>query len=253
MPVHFEQAAELVTPEQLAEKIPCGPDPDRHAETIKKYVDAGFDEIHIGQVGDDQQGFFDFFTNELLVPPVSGRTHLALVGLMGSGKTSVGRVVADRLGLPLVDVDDAIRARTGREREGAVGAGRRGRLPTARARRGRGLARARPTRRPRRTWRRGPRSRRRARPATAARRRRVPARRSRGPGRARPRRPAAASAPRHEPAPGPHRPARGPRRRLHGHRPARHPDRRARTRGGRRADPRRAGCSSQLRPAKYLA
>ena len=65
MPVHFEQAAELVTPEKLAEKIPCGPDPDRHAETIQKYVDAGFDEIHISQVGDDQQGFFDFFTSEL--------------------------------------------------------------------------------------------------------------------------------------------------------------------------------------------
>src|SRR5688500_16527217 len=32
---------------------------------------------------------------------------------MGSGKTSVGRLVADRLGLPLVDVDDAVRARTG--------------------------------------------------------------------------------------------------------------------------------------------
>ncbi len=65
MPAHFEQAAELVTPEQLAEKIPCGPDPDRHAATIKKYLDAGFDEIHIGQVGDDQEGFFDFFTEEL--------------------------------------------------------------------------------------------------------------------------------------------------------------------------------------------
>ena len=44
---------------------------------------------------------------------MSERTHLALVGLMGSGKTSVGQVVADRLGLPLVDVDEAIRARTG--------------------------------------------------------------------------------------------------------------------------------------------
>ena len=65
MPAHFEQAAELVTPEKLAEKIPCGPDPDRHMETITKYLDAGFDEIHIGQVGEDQQGFFDFFTNEL--------------------------------------------------------------------------------------------------------------------------------------------------------------------------------------------
>lgn len=42
------------------------------------------------------------------------RTHLAMVGLMGSGKTSVGGLVAARLGIPLVDVDDAIQARTGR-------------------------------------------------------------------------------------------------------------------------------------------
>ena len=65
MPAHFEQAAELVTPESLAEKIPCGPDPDRHVEAIKAFVDAGYDEVHLGQVGDDQAGFFEFFTNEI--------------------------------------------------------------------------------------------------------------------------------------------------------------------------------------------
>lgn len=65
MPVHFEQASELVTPDQLAEKIPCGPDPDRHAEAIKQFIDAGFDEVHLGQIGDDQQGFFDFFGSQL--------------------------------------------------------------------------------------------------------------------------------------------------------------------------------------------
>jgi G6PDH family F420-dependent oxidoreductase len=66
MPQHFEQAAELVTPEQLAEKIPCGPDPDHHAEALKPYLEAGFDEIHLGQIGPDQQGFYDFYANELL-------------------------------------------------------------------------------------------------------------------------------------------------------------------------------------------
>jgi G6PDH family F420-dependent oxidoreductase len=65
MPAQFEQAAQLVTPEKLAEKIPCGPDPERHLETIQQYVDAGFDEIHLGQIGDDHAGFFDFFTKEL--------------------------------------------------------------------------------------------------------------------------------------------------------------------------------------------
>jgi shikimate kinase len=40
-------------------------------------------------------------------------SHVALVGLMGSGKSAVGSVIAERLGLSLVDVDDEIRARTG--------------------------------------------------------------------------------------------------------------------------------------------
>jgi G6PDH family F420-dependent oxidoreductase len=65
MPAHFEQAAELVTPDAMAEKIPCGPDPDRHVEAIKAFIDAGYDEIHLGQVGDDQAGFFEFFRREL--------------------------------------------------------------------------------------------------------------------------------------------------------------------------------------------
>jgi G6PDH family F420-dependent oxidoreductase len=65
MPAHFEQAAQLVTPEKLAEKIPCGPDPDRHLETIRQYLDAGFDEVHLNQIGDDQAGFLEFFTKEL--------------------------------------------------------------------------------------------------------------------------------------------------------------------------------------------
>jgi G6PDH family F420-dependent oxidoreductase len=65
MPQHFEQAAELVTPDALAEKIPCGPDPDRFVEQIRKYTDIGFDEVHIGQIGDDHEGFLRFWTDEL--------------------------------------------------------------------------------------------------------------------------------------------------------------------------------------------
>jgi G6PDH family F420-dependent oxidoreductase len=65
MPTHFEQAAELVTVDALAEKIPCGPDPDRHVATIASYLDAGFDEVHLSQVGHDQEGFFRFWREEL--------------------------------------------------------------------------------------------------------------------------------------------------------------------------------------------
>jgi coenzyme F420-dependent glucose-6-phosphate dehydrogenase len=65
LPRHFEQAAQLVTPDDLAEKLPLGPDPDRHAEAIRAFVDAGYDHVYIHQIGPDQEGFFDFFEKEL--------------------------------------------------------------------------------------------------------------------------------------------------------------------------------------------
>ena len=40
--------------------------------------------------------------------------HLVLVGMMGVGKTTVGRIVAARLGQQLVDSDAVIQAATGR-------------------------------------------------------------------------------------------------------------------------------------------
>jgi shikimate kinase len=40
-------------------------------------------------------------------------THLVLVGMMGVGKTTVGRVVSERLHRPLFDSDEMIEARTG--------------------------------------------------------------------------------------------------------------------------------------------
>src|SRR5215208_4289943 len=41
-------------------------------------------------------------------------THVVVVGLMGSGKTTVGRALADRLGWPFRDSDPEIQAVTGR-------------------------------------------------------------------------------------------------------------------------------------------
>lgn len=40
--------------------------------------------------------------------------HLVLVGLMGTGKTTTARLLANELGWPLVDSDELIEARTGR-------------------------------------------------------------------------------------------------------------------------------------------
>ena len=43
-----------------------------------------------------------------------GTMHLVLVGLTGSGKTTVGRLAAERLGRPFLDTDAVIEAATGR-------------------------------------------------------------------------------------------------------------------------------------------
>jgi shikimate kinase len=43
-----------------------------------------------------------------------GGSKVLLVGMMGAGKTTVGRALADRLGWPFVDTDEVIEARGGR-------------------------------------------------------------------------------------------------------------------------------------------
>jgi G6PDH family F420-dependent oxidoreductase len=65
-PRHFEQATELVTEEQISSSLPCGPDPEEHVAAIQAYVDAGFDEIHVGHIGPDHDGFVDFYAREIL-------------------------------------------------------------------------------------------------------------------------------------------------------------------------------------------
>jgi|FLYL01.1.fsa_nt_gi G6PDH family F420-dependent oxidoreductase len=66
LPVHFEQAAQLVTEEQVAQQIVCGPDPERHVEAIREFVEAGYDHVYVHQVGPDQEGFFRFYEREVL-------------------------------------------------------------------------------------------------------------------------------------------------------------------------------------------
>jgi coenzyme F420-dependent glucose-6-phosphate dehydrogenase len=66
LPSHFEQAASLVSEDDMAEKIAVGPDPERHLASIRQYVDAGYDHVYVHQVGPDQEGFFRFYEREVL-------------------------------------------------------------------------------------------------------------------------------------------------------------------------------------------
>lgn len=47
-------------------------------------------------------------------PTIDRRDGLVLVGVRGTGKSTVGRLLAGRTGRPFVDADDAIEARAGR-------------------------------------------------------------------------------------------------------------------------------------------
>ena len=66
-PAAFDAATRSVTPEQVAEQIACGPDVEAHVEAVKPYLDAGFDEVALVQIGGEaQEGFVDWAQRELL-------------------------------------------------------------------------------------------------------------------------------------------------------------------------------------------
>jgi coenzyme F420-dependent glucose-6-phosphate dehydrogenase len=77
-PKHFEDAAEMVTEDDVAATVVCGPDVARHAERVKQYADAGYTHLYIHQVGPDQDGFLRFWEREL-------RPALAELGLTTPG------------------------------------------------------------------------------------------------------------------------------------------------------------------------
>ncbi|MEX2210380.1 MAG: TIGR03557 family F420-dependent LLM class oxidoreductase [Gaiellaceae bacterium] len=66
VPADFEDVAELISEEQVCERVVCGADADAHLAKIKEYVDAGFDHVHIHQVGADQETFFRFYERDVL-------------------------------------------------------------------------------------------------------------------------------------------------------------------------------------------
>ena len=66
LPAHFEQTAELLTEDQVAERVVCGPDPDRHRDAIDQYLAAGYDHVYVHQVGPDQEAFLEFYAQDVL-------------------------------------------------------------------------------------------------------------------------------------------------------------------------------------------
>ena len=66
-PAGFEGASQFVRPEDVAGSIPCGPDLDEIADAVRAYAAAGFTDVALVQVGDEnQQRFLDEAAGPLL-------------------------------------------------------------------------------------------------------------------------------------------------------------------------------------------
>jgi G6PDH family F420-dependent oxidoreductase len=66
-PESFAGATQFVTPEQISEQLACGPDVEEHVEKIRPFIDAGFDEVALVQIGaETQQQFIGWAQRELL-------------------------------------------------------------------------------------------------------------------------------------------------------------------------------------------
>jgi Luciferase-like monooxygenase len=64
LPRHFRQLAGLISEDQTT--APCGPDPQRHIDGVRSFTQAGFDEVYVAQVGPGQDGFFEFYAQQVL-------------------------------------------------------------------------------------------------------------------------------------------------------------------------------------------
>jgi G6PDH family F420-dependent oxidoreductase len=71
LPRHFAQLSDLVTEEMVGANMPCGPDPETHLNALRAFVDAGYDEVYVNQVGPDQEEFFAFYAEQVL-PELGG-------------------------------------------------------------------------------------------------------------------------------------------------------------------------------------
>ncbi|MCF6525465.1 LLM class F420-dependent oxidoreductase [Streptomyces sp. JJ36] len=67
-PASFAAATQFVRPEDVAETIPCGDDPAHFVQAVKPFVDAGFTEVALVQVGGDSQHDFLEWARSTLLP-----------------------------------------------------------------------------------------------------------------------------------------------------------------------------------------
>jgi G6PDH family F420-dependent oxidoreductase len=65
-PQHFEQVSQLVTREATAESITAGPDVDAHVAGLQEYVEAGFDEVYVANMGPEYLAMIEAYGRDVL-------------------------------------------------------------------------------------------------------------------------------------------------------------------------------------------
>jgi G6PDH family F420-dependent oxidoreductase len=65
-PESFAAATEMLTPGQVGDQLACGPDVEEHVTKIQPFIDAGFTEIALVQIGAEQQPFLEWAERKLL-------------------------------------------------------------------------------------------------------------------------------------------------------------------------------------------
>jgi G6PDH family F420-dependent oxidoreductase len=65
-PEDFAEIAKLVRPESYKNRMIISPDMDEHRAQIQQFVDLGFDEIHVHNVGRNQEQFIKVFAEQVI-------------------------------------------------------------------------------------------------------------------------------------------------------------------------------------------
>ena len=56
----------MVTEDDVAESVVCGPDAERYLDQIREYEQAGVTHVYVHQIGPDQDGFLRFCREKIL-------------------------------------------------------------------------------------------------------------------------------------------------------------------------------------------
>jgi G6PDH family F420-dependent oxidoreductase len=65
-PRHFEQASTLVTPESTRSRVTAGPDPAVHVDHLTKYLEVGYDEVYVANMGPYSRDMIDLYGRVVL-------------------------------------------------------------------------------------------------------------------------------------------------------------------------------------------